>query len=87
MVNFLGKAKGWIVTMVIMFLGINLNIAGDAGFIVLPPLAAILYMSIGRHPLLGMYTAFASVAPVSVRTFFSVFPMHLHTDSQSRQHR
>ena len=33
-------------------LGINLNIAGDAGFIVLPPLAAILYMSIGRHPLL-----------------------------------
>ena len=61
MVNFLGKAKGWIVTMVIMFLGINLNIAGDAGFIVLPPLAAILYMSIGRHPLLGMYTAFASV--------------------------
>lgn len=62
MVNFLGKAKGWIVTMVIMFLGINLNIAGDAGFIVLPPLAAILYMSIGRHPLLGMYTAFASDA-------------------------
>ena len=62
MVNFLGKAKGWIVTMVIMFLGINSNIAGDAGFIVLPPLAAILYMSIGRHPLLGMYTAFASVA-------------------------
>ena len=56
MVNFLGKAKGWIVTMVIMFLGINLNIAGDAGFIVLPPLAAILYMSI------GLYTAFASVA-------------------------
>lgn len=62
MEHFLGEAKGWIVTMVIMFLGINLNIAGDAGFIVLPPLAAILYMSIGRHPLLGMYAAFASVA-------------------------
>ena len=62
MVHFLGEAKGWIVTAVIMFLGINLNIAGDAGFIVLPPLAAILYMSIGRHPLLGMYTAFAAVA-------------------------
>lgn len=62
MVNFLGKARGWIVTAVIMFLGVNLNVAGDAGFIVLPPLAAILYMSIGRHPLLGMYTAFAAVA-------------------------
>ena len=62
MERFLGKSKGWIVTMVIMFLGINLNIAGDAGFIVLPPLAAILYMSIGRHPLLGLYAGYASVA-------------------------
>lgn len=62
MERFLGKSKGWIVTMVILFLGINLNIAGDAGFIVLPPLAAILYMSIGRHPLLGMYTGYAGVA-------------------------
>lgn len=62
MQRFLGKSKGWIVSMVVIFLGINLNIAGDAGFIVLPPLAAILYMSIGRSPLLGLYVAFASVA-------------------------
>jgi len=62
MQKFLGKSKGWIVTGVVIFLGINLNIAGDAGFIVLPPLAAILFMSIGRHPLLGIYTGFASVA-------------------------
>lgn len=48
--------------MVVIFLGINLNIAGDAGFIILPPLAAILFMSIGRSPLLGLYVAFASVA-------------------------
>lgn len=58
----LGGAKGWIVTMVVIFLGINLNVAGDSGFIVLPPLAAILFMSVGRHPLLGMYTGFASVS-------------------------
>lgn len=62
MQRFLGKSKGWIVSMVVIFLGINLNIAGDAGFIVLPPLAAILYMSIGRSPMLGLYVAFASVA-------------------------
>ena len=62
MEKFLGKSKGWIVTMVVMFLGINLNVAGDAGFIVLPPLAAILFMSIGRHPMLGLYAGFASVA-------------------------
>ena len=62
MQNFLGGAKGWVVSAVVIFLGINLNIAGDAGFIILPPLAAILYMSIGRSPLLGLYVAFASVA-------------------------
>lgn len=62
MERFLGKSKGWIVSMVVIFLGINLNIAGDAGFIILPPLAAILYMSIGRSPMLGLYVAYASVA-------------------------
>ena len=48
--------------MVVVFIGINLNIAGDAGFIILPPLAAVLFMSIGRSPLLGLYVAFASVS-------------------------
>lgn len=62
MEKFLGGAKGWIVTVAVVFLGINLNIAGDAGNIILPPLAAVLFMSVGRHPLLGMYTAIASVA-------------------------
>ncbi len=62
MERFLGGSKGWIVTMVVIFLGINLNIAGDAGFIVLPPLSAILYMSLGRSPLMGLYVGFASVA-------------------------
>lgn len=58
----LGGAKGWIVTIAVVFLGINLNIAGDAGNIIFPPLAAVLFMSVGRHPLLGMYTAIAAVA-------------------------
>lgn len=62
MQRFLGKSKGVVVTAAIMFIGINLNIAGDAGFIILPPLAAILYMAIGRHPLLGMYIGYGSVA-------------------------
>lgn len=62
MQRFLGSAKGWGVTMVVIFLGINLNIAGDAGFIVLPPLAAVLFMTIDRSPLLGIYVGFGSVA-------------------------
>ncbi len=62
MKNFLGGAKGYVVTAVVIFFGINLNVAGDAGFIILPPLAAMLYMSIKRSPLLGLYVAYASVA-------------------------
>ena len=55
-------AKSWVVTFAILFVGINANVAGDAGFIVMPPLAAVIYMGIGRSPLLGMFIAFASVA-------------------------
>ncbi|WP_125151972.1 AbgT family transporter [Clostridium rectalis] len=36
--------------------------AGDAGFILLPPLAATVFLSIGRHPLVGMFAAYAGVA-------------------------
>ena len=55
-------AKSWVVTFAILFVGINANVAGDAGFIVMPPLAAVIYMGIGRSPVLGMFVAFAGVA-------------------------
>mgnify|MGYP002230279312 CR=1 FL=1 len=51
-----------LVTWVIIFIGINGNVAGDAAFVVLPPVAGVIYLSMGRHPLLGVFTAFASVA-------------------------
>jgi aminobenzoyl-glutamate transport protein len=50
------------VTPVIIFLGLLSNVAGDAGFIVLPPLAALVFLSVGRHPLIGLFAAFAGVA-------------------------
>ncbi len=59
---FLGSAKGWVVTAAIIFVGINANLAGDAGYIVMPPLAAVIYMSIGRSPLLGIFVAYGAVA-------------------------
>lgn len=55
-------AKSWVVTFAILFVGINANLAGDAGFIVMPPLAAVIYMGIGRSPILGMFVAYAGVA-------------------------
>ena len=62
MERFLGGAKEWVVTIALIFIAINLNVIGDAAYIILPPLGAILYRSIGRSPLLGLYVSFASVS-------------------------
>ena len=51
-----------LVTACILFIGILANAAGDAGFIILPPLAAIIFISLKRHPLVGMLAAYAGVA-------------------------
>lgn len=56
------KIPGSLVTLGIIFFGICGNAAGDAAFIVLPPLAATIYYALGRHPLAGMFLAFGSVA-------------------------
>lgn len=62
MQKMLSKASPVVVTAVIIFIGINGNVAGDAAFVIMPPLAAVTYLGMGRHPLLGMFTAFAAVA-------------------------
>ena len=49
-------------TYIIVFLGIISSIASDAGYLVLIPLGAAAFMSIGRNPLAGMAAAFAGVA-------------------------
>lgn len=51
-----------LVTPAIIFIGIMANIASDAGYIVLPPLAAALYLASGRSPLAGIAAAFAGVS-------------------------
>jgi aminobenzoyl-glutamate transport protein len=50
------------ITYIIVFLGIVSSIASDAGYLVLIPLGAAAFLSIGRHPLAGMAAAFAGVA-------------------------
>lgn len=49
-------------TYIIVFLGIISSVASDAGYLVLIPLGAAAFMSIGRHPLAGLAAAFAGVA-------------------------
>lgn len=41
---------------------INANGAGDIGFIVIPPIAAMVFGAIGKNPLTGMLAAYAAVA-------------------------
>ena len=56
------KANPKTVTVVIVFAGVISNTASEMGYVVLVPLAAVLYMSLGRHPLAGLATAFAGVS-------------------------
>jgi aminobenzoyl-glutamate transport protein len=53
--------KRWL-TPVIVFVGANSSVASDAGYIILPPLAAALFLAAGRHPVAGLAAAFAGVA-------------------------
>ena len=47
---------------VILLTGLVGNLAADAAFIVLPPIAAMIFMSVGRNPLVGLIATYAAIA-------------------------
>jgi aminobenzoyl-glutamate transport protein len=49
-------------TAIIVTLGVLSSIASDAGYLVLIPLGAAAFHSLGRHPLVGLAAAFSGVA-------------------------
>jgi aminobenzoyl-glutamate transport protein len=49
-------------TFVIVFTGIVSNFASDVGYVLLIPLAGIIFMAVGRNPFAGMAAAFAGVS-------------------------
>lgn len=51
-----------LITFVVVFAGVMSNIASDAGYVVLVPLGAIVFMGFNRHPLAGLAAAFAGVS-------------------------
>ena len=51
-----------LLTPIIVFIGILSSVASDAGYLVLIPLGAAAFKSVGRNPLAGMAAAFAGVA-------------------------
>lgn len=51
-------------TYILVFVGILSSIAADAGYLVLIPLAAAAFLSVGRNPLAGLAASFAAVSAV-----------------------
>jgi aminobenzoyl-glutamate transport protein len=49
-------------TYIIVFVGIVSSVASDAGYLVLIPLAAAAFISVGRHPLAGIAAGFGAVS-------------------------
>ncbi|WP_430790384.1 AbgT family transporter [Virgibacillus flavescens] len=55
------KAPASLITYAVVFTGIMGNIASDAAFVIIPPLAAMVFYNVGRHPLAGLAAGFAGV--------------------------
>ncbi|OJV78891.1 MAG: p-aminobenzoyl-glutamate transporter [Cellulomonas sp. 73-92] len=51
-------------TFILVFVGVLSSVATDAGYLILIPLAAAAFASVGRHPLAGMAGTFAAVGAV-----------------------
>jgi aminobenzoyl-glutamate transport protein len=51
-------------TYILVFVGILSSIAADAGYLVLIPLGAAAFLSVGRNPLAGLAASFAAVSAV-----------------------
>jgi aminobenzoyl-glutamate transport protein len=63
-------APGQAITAIIVTLGVLSSIASDAGYLVLIPLGAAAFRSLGRHPLAGLAAGFAGVAAAFGVNFF-----------------
>lgn len=56
------KAPRQLLSFIVVFTGVLSSLAMDTGYVVLIPLAALVFISAGRHPLAGIAAAFAGVS-------------------------
>ncbi len=56
------KAPRRMLTLVVVFAGVISNTASEVGYVLLIPMAALIFQSAGRHPLAGLAAAFAGVS-------------------------
>ena len=57
-----GNAPKYLLTPLVAFIAMMGNLAADAAYVVLIPLAAIVFLAAGRHPVAGIAAAFAGVS-------------------------
>jgi aminobenzoyl-glutamate transport protein len=57
-----GNAPRYLLTPLVAFIAMMGNLAADAAYVVLIPLAALMFASAGRNPIAGIATAFAGVS-------------------------
>lgn len=60
--GFVLSVPRFLITAGLVFAGIMSSVASDAGYVVLPPLGAVIFAALGRHPLAGLAAAFAGVS-------------------------
>ncbi|SMO77189.1 aminobenzoyl-glutamate transport protein [Saccharicrinis carchari] len=56
------NTKQHLLTFIVVFTGILSNLASDVGYVLLIPLAGVIFIAVGRHPIAGMAAAFAGVS-------------------------
>ncbi|MBL6964412.1 MAG: AbgT family transporter [Bacteroidetes bacterium] len=56
------KSPAKIITFVVVLAGILSNMASDLGYVLVIPMGAVIFHSLGRHPIAGMAAAFAGVS-------------------------
>lgn len=58
---FIAMVPKRFVTFAIIFLAFMSHLASDAAFVIMPPIGAMVFCAVGRHPLAGMAAAMAGV--------------------------
>ncbi|MFM2078938.1 MAG: hypothetical protein RJA49_2828, partial [Actinomycetota bacterium] len=53
-----------VIAFAIIFVGVLSSVASDAGYLILIPLAAVAFLTLGRHPLAGLAAGFAGVGAI-----------------------
>jgi aminobenzoyl-glutamate transport protein len=56
------SAPKHLLTAILVFSGVMSNVGSDVGYVLLIPLAGVIFIAVGRHPIAGMAAAFAGVS-------------------------